>query len=212
MLSDFRTLKSDLGEAVLRDLDGAAGRTHLRTKIVHLRDGDTGIVGYDDGPGALERLVQVGDEFAFFRSVHCLSPVGLGPISGPWPVAFCRPGHPSDHPSDTRGSCPLSPRLLQAADARTKGTHGSNLPTQWREPPVIRLSPVSCRPMRIKAEPPAISDRILPQTIACLRHPDRRTGPEFVRRPQPPFDHALTVARSTLRPGPIVELTDIFFM
>jgi hypothetical protein len=41
------TLKSDLGETVLRDFDGAAGLTHLRTKIVHLRDGDTGIVGHD---------------------------------------------------------------------------------------------------------------------------------------------------------------------
>jgi hypothetical protein len=50
----LRALKSDFGQAVLRDLDGAARCTHLRTKIVHLRDGDTGIVATTTEPEALK--------------------------------------------------------------------------------------------------------------------------------------------------------------
>jgi hypothetical protein len=44
----FRALKSDSGETVLRDFDGAARGAHFRPKVVHLRNGDTGIVGHDD--------------------------------------------------------------------------------------------------------------------------------------------------------------------
>ena len=44
----LRALKSDLGQAVLRDFDGAASSAHLRTKIVHLRNRDTSIVGHDN--------------------------------------------------------------------------------------------------------------------------------------------------------------------
>jgi hypothetical protein len=36
-------------------------------------------VGHDDRAGALEGVVQVRDELAFFRSIHCLSPVDLRP-------------------------------------------------------------------------------------------------------------------------------------
>jgi hypothetical protein len=46
--SGVRALKSDFGETVLRDFDGTAGCAHFRPKVVHLRNGDTGVVGHDD--------------------------------------------------------------------------------------------------------------------------------------------------------------------
>jgi hypothetical protein len=75
---------------------------------------------YANPPGAVARqpidallaaAARTEPEFAFFRSVHCLSPVGGHSLRKGCRFAFCRPGNPfTDPPNDARGSCPLSPR------------------------------------------------------------------------------------------------------
>ena len=65
-------LKSDLGETVLRDFDGAAGSlASLPGRSLICGDGETGVARNDDGTCARKRIVQGGDELAFFRSFHC---------------------------------------------------------------------------------------------------------------------------------------------
>src|SRR5690606_29708062 len=112
-------------------------------------------------------------------------------------------GEPIGAPERQRGSCPLLPHRCRR---RTKGSHGSNLPSGQR--PEIRLAPVSCRLVRIKAS-----------------HLQSRTGvPEVSFRYPAPWGRnsfglllraggqaALMVDRSTLTPGPIVVVSAMRF-
>src|SRR5690606_38696138 len=116
----LRTLKGNLGQAVLRDLDGTARCTHLRTKIVHLCNGDAGVAGHDNRTGSLEDFVQLRDEFAFFRSFHCLSPVDRTVTShGDLPGLPLPPGIPLQRSRATLED-PVPPRSAQKAAAQAR--------------------------------------------------------------------------------------------
>ena len=87
MRGDVRAFESDLGEAVLGDLHGGASLLHLLAQILHLGDGQAGIVGHDDHPGGLEDLLEDADELLLFRSIHgALSGCGVS-------MRECRPLH-----------------------------------------------------------------------------------------------------------------------
>ena len=75
-----RAFKSDLGEAVLRDLHGGARLLHLPAQSLHLGHGEAGIVSDDDDLRGLEDLAERRRRARFFsaRSTQ-LSPVG-GPF------------------------------------------------------------------------------------------------------------------------------------
>src|SRR5690606_36767351 len=127
---------------------------------------------------SLEGTVQVRDEFAFFRSVHCLSPVDPCPIRGTGVGCLLPAGTSITGSPRTAVQRILSPfpsvRLPGAAHKR-----------QTRFEPFIeadgffvRLSPVSCRPFDYgfgtRPQPPAISDRMCLQPFG-FRHP----APQF---------------------------------
>ena len=70
---DIAALESDLGEAIFRDLHARARLPHLPTQMLHLGDGEAGIVSHDDDLGGLEDLTKGGDELAFFRAIQLSS-------------------------------------------------------------------------------------------------------------------------------------------
>ena len=70
------SFKSDLGEAVFRDLYVGASLLHLPTQTLHLGDRQAGIMSDDDDLGGLEDLAKGGDGLAFSRAIQKLSPVG----------------------------------------------------------------------------------------------------------------------------------------
>src|SRR4029077_11471869 len=78
---DVGAFKSDLGEAILRDLHGGACMLHLPTQSLHLRNREPGIMSNDDALGGLENLAKGRDLLSFCRAFHQLSPVG-GPYRG----------------------------------------------------------------------------------------------------------------------------------
>ena len=87
---EFGADESQLGEAVLRDLDGATGSTNLTAKRGHVRHGEPRVLRDHNGPSRLELDVEGSDEFALFRSFHdSLIPFDLGGGSN---EAGCR-GH-----------------------------------------------------------------------------------------------------------------------
>ena len=67
---DVRAFESDLGEAVLRDLDGGTGLLHLRAQLLHVGDREASIVGHDDHARVREHAVERRDELAFCCSIH----------------------------------------------------------------------------------------------------------------------------------------------
>ncbi len=79
---DVGAFKSDLGEAILRDLHGGACLLHLPTQSLHLGDREPGIMSNDDDLGGLEDLAKARDLLSFYRAFHQLSPVG-GPRTEP---------------------------------------------------------------------------------------------------------------------------------
>ena len=67
---DIRAIKSDPGEAVLRDLHRRARKLHLPTQSLHLGDGEARVMSYDDDVRGLEGRVERRDELLFARSIH----------------------------------------------------------------------------------------------------------------------------------------------
>ena len=131
---DVGAFKSDLGEAILRDLHGGARLLHLPTQSLHLGDREAGIVSNDDDVGGLEDLAKARDLLSFCRAFHQLSPVG-GPLLTE--AAGLMPAVPptarrrqDDVPAPRRRLA-----LHRAIEVRTEG----QLP---REPLAHRSSPV----------------------------------------------------------------------
>src|SRR5271166_325948 len=67
---DVGAFESDLGEAVLGDLNGGARGLHLLAQTLHLGDRQTGIVRYDHHRRLHKDAVEGGDCFFLFRSIH----------------------------------------------------------------------------------------------------------------------------------------------
>src|SRR6202011_3825965 len=67
---DVRAIKSDLGEAVLRNLHRGARMLHLPTQILHLGNGEARIMSNDDDVRDLEGRVERRDELLLARSIH----------------------------------------------------------------------------------------------------------------------------------------------
>ena len=63
--ADVAAFKSDLGQAVFRDLHAGARQLHLLAQILHLDDREAGIVSDDDDVGGLEDLPHRGHLLAF---------------------------------------------------------------------------------------------------------------------------------------------------
>ena len=70
MEATLGAIESDLGEAVLGDLNGRASVAGLLAQVLHLGDGQAGVVRDDDDAGLRKDLVQRRDGFLFLRSVH----------------------------------------------------------------------------------------------------------------------------------------------
>src|SRR5262249_4782572 len=125
---------------------------HFGPKGRHLGDTQSGIVGDDDGGGALEHRIQRRDRFAFFRSIHVF--LRLAPTF-PWncrlhlppPELRRRRFRPVPQPTrevpapvwaqEVRTGKPVPSRLLQAtrikpATRRLQSRTGS--PALLREP------------------------------------------------------------------------------
>ena len=62
--------KSDLGQAVLCDLNGGAIRLHLATKLLELGHGQARIVGHDDDRRVRKHIVQRRDGIFLCRFIH----------------------------------------------------------------------------------------------------------------------------------------------
>src|SRR5690606_37361704 len=117
-------------------------------------------------------------------------------------VAFCRTGRflHETGPSDARGFLsPFTHRRGRRADKR---------PTRFElssgHKPFCRFSPVSCGLGRIKngrSRSPTISDR-RPEAAYRFRRPDPANG---IRNSFTVPQGAVTVAGSSLRPGPMVD-------
>src|SRR5271165_3971006 len=89
---DVRAFESNLGEAVLGDLNARPSGPHLLAQTLHLGDGQAGIVRHNHDRRLREDVVQGRDGVFLFRSIHgCSSPVG-GPSSPP--VAHAAPRDP----------------------------------------------------------------------------------------------------------------------
>ncbi len=68
---DVRAFESDLGEAVLGDLDGGAGLLHLRAQLLHFGDREARVVGHDDHARVLTNTsLSVATSSRFSGSVH----------------------------------------------------------------------------------------------------------------------------------------------
>src|SRR5690606_20094687 len=117
----------------------------LRPQVVHLRDGQTGVVGHDNGRCARKRIVQFRDEFAFLRSIHFVSPVGEPAVADrPAWLPFAAPRLRGS--ATLRGSCPLTTTPRGGVGKRS--TRVRTVPSGLRPP--NRSSPVSCGPVTIK--------------------------------------------------------------
>src|SRR5580704_9555841 len=87
---DVRAFESNLGEAVLGDLNARPSGPHLLAQTLHLGDGQTGIVRHDHDRRLGENIVQGRGCLVLFRSIHgCSSPVGG--LRGRPPVAHAAP-------------------------------------------------------------------------------------------------------------------------
>ena len=65
---DIGFLQSELGKAVLCDLDLAASLLDLHAQVSERSDGQAGIVRDDDRSSAREGFLERGDDFTLFRS------------------------------------------------------------------------------------------------------------------------------------------------
>src|SRR6201995_226862 len=75
--NDVSAFKSNFGETVLRDLYRGTSLLHLHAQLLHLGNGQAGIMSYDRDAGGLEQTIQLLDSALFCRSFHSkLSPVG----------------------------------------------------------------------------------------------------------------------------------------
>jgi hypothetical protein len=63
-------LESKLGQAVLGDLNRAAGLLHLLAQSLEVSHGQAGIASHNDRPSAREGRLERSDDFALFRSFH----------------------------------------------------------------------------------------------------------------------------------------------
>src|SRR5262245_29745105 len=98
---DVSAFKSNFGETVLRDLHRCASLPHLRTQLLHLGDGEAGIVGHDGNVRGLEDLVERYDRVLFCRSFHSK----LSPVGGRCPSWSRTTGlHPPSRPSPDSGT------------------------------------------------------------------------------------------------------------
>lgn len=91
---DVGAFKSNFGETVLRNLHRGARLLHLLAQLLHLGNGEAGIVSDDRDAGGLEQTIQRFDRLFFCRSFHSkLSPVG-GPYEQDHRVAPTVPLQP----------------------------------------------------------------------------------------------------------------------
>ena len=70
--------QGEVGQPVLRDLEGHARRPHAAPQFRHLGDRQTRVLGDHDHRGVGEHLVQTGDELPLFGPVHVPSPNSPG--------------------------------------------------------------------------------------------------------------------------------------
>src|SRR5262249_40989995 len=126
---DVRAIKSDLGEAVLRDLHRAARVPHLPTQILHLGNAEARIVSYDNDVRGLEGRIERRDELLLARSIHRI---------------LSRSAEPALLGRAIRLVAPAAPTL------RKRGRDGASMPWPgWR----LARPPVSARTDAGEPEP-----------------------------------------------------------
>jgi hypothetical protein len=132
--SDVSAFKSNFGETVLRDLHRRARLLHLHAQLLHLGDGEAGIVSNDRNRRGLEDLVELSDRLFFCRSFHSkLFPVGGLRSRGTAGL------HRSSHPN-------LTPR-----DRSPRDTPGKTTFLKPALPPAFRPRAVEVRTKRLPA-------------------------------------------------------------
>src|SRR4029077_10702632 len=67
---ESRALEGTQRESIFGDLVARAGCPHLAAQVRHFLDGEAGLAGDHHQARVLEDLVQLGDRFGLFRTIH----------------------------------------------------------------------------------------------------------------------------------------------
>ena len=129
--------ESDLDQTVLCDLNLGPSFAHPLSQILHLGHGQAGIMRHDHDGRGLEDLVQRGDGFFLFRSVHSASPGGAKPPGRLLPSRCSQA--PIERRSERYGAAPVPDEGSRPIGRgnEPKSTRPSDR-TRWSQ---IRLSP-----------------------------------------------------------------------